>query len=256
MPSRSADRADVGDGLVQEVLHPHGGVAATLARHPLQRCREERRAPAAVAAGGAETGDLALEHHDPGRGVGRREVVGRPQPGVARPDDHDIDLDVPLERGARCEVVVDGVVPQAQAPVVGPRWGHGHGGSMHPAAVGVKCVEDGFRWNARPSTTDSEGVAASRAGLPQTSPAGQDAGHGLPRPRPPRLAPRPGAGGLHRGPPPLPRARRARPRPHARRRADELDGQVAGRLPRLRRGGGRGALHLRRRHRPRRPLSR
>ena len=59
---------------------------------------------------------------------------------------------------------------------------------------------------------------------------------------------------LQQQPPAQPRAVRAGPHRDARRRADELDGQVAGGVPGLRRGGVRCALPRRRRPRLRRPL--
>ena len=46
-----------------------------------ERRGEQRRAPAAVAAGGAEAGGLGLEHRDPQRRVLAQQVVGGPQPG-------------------------------------------------------------------------------------------------------------------------------------------------------------------------------
>ncbi len=62
---------------------------------------EQRRAPATVAPGGAETGDLALEDDDAQGRVGLGQVVRRPEPGVARADDDDVGLAVPGQ-GGRC----------------------------------------------------------------------------------------------------------------------------------------------------------
>ncbi len=55
-------------------------------------------------------------------------------------------------------------------------------------------------------------------------------------------------------PPGLRRARGPWPRVHAVRRPDELDGQVARRVPGARRRGVRGPFHVRRRPRPRGPV--
>ena len=59
-------------------------------RHLLQRGREQRRAPAAVAPAGAEAGGLGLEHDHPQRRISAQQVVRRPQSGVAGPDDRDV----------------------------------------------------------------------------------------------------------------------------------------------------------------------
>ena len=57
-----------------------------------RRAREEPRDPTAVATRRAKTRHLALQHHDPQRGLGKLEVVGRPQAGVARTDDRHVGL--------------------------------------------------------------------------------------------------------------------------------------------------------------------
>ena len=64
----------------------------------VERGREQRRAPAAVASGGAEAGHLRLEHDDPQRRVGRGQVVRRPEPGEARADDRDVGVAVAGQR--------------------------------------------------------------------------------------------------------------------------------------------------------------
>ena len=56
--------------------------------------RDERRHPAAVAAGRAEAGDLALDHHHAQVGLQRLQVVGRPESRESRADDADVALDV------------------------------------------------------------------------------------------------------------------------------------------------------------------
>ncbi len=54
--------------------------------------RDERRHPAAVAAGRPEAGDLALHHHHAQVGLLRLQVVRRPQPGEPGADDADVAL--------------------------------------------------------------------------------------------------------------------------------------------------------------------
>ena len=72
-----------------------GAIAASRAttRAPpcVQRGREQRRRPAAVAAARAEARRLATRaRRSRSDGVGLREVVRRPEPGVARADDGDV----------------------------------------------------------------------------------------------------------------------------------------------------------------------
>ena len=119
------DPPDLGDDLVEPVLHPHRGVAAALARHPSQGGGEQGGAPAAVATRRTEARDLLLDDGHPDARVGHGEVVGGPQPRVAGPDDDDVNVEVPAQRRPRREVVVDRVVPEAESAVVG-----GHSGSM------------------------------------------------------------------------------------------------------------------------------
>ena len=85
------------------------------------RLGEQRRAPAAVAAGRAESGDLFLQHRDPQRRIGRGEVIRGPQSGEAGADDRHVDVDVAGERRARRQVVVDRGHPVRQRAVVGQR---------------------------------------------------------------------------------------------------------------------------------------
>ena len=73
--------AHLGDGVLQGAVLPDGGVPAVLAGQRRQRHRVQRRAPAAVAPGCPEPGDLGLDHGDPqcrGRpGAGSRRSTGR-----------------------------------------------------------------------------------------------------------------------------------------------------------------------------------
>ena len=81
------------------LLHAHRGVVAVALRQRRQRRGEERRDPAAVAAGGAEAGDVLLHHGHAQVRVGLGEVVRGPEPRVAGADDGDIDVGGALESG-------------------------------------------------------------------------------------------------------------------------------------------------------------
>jgi hypothetical protein len=96
-----------------------GGRTVGVSRQRGEGGREERRAPAAVAARRAEAGGLGLEDEDAELRVRLREVVGGPQPGEAGPDDRDVGVGVAVERCAGGPVGVDGVVPEREALVVG-----------------------------------------------------------------------------------------------------------------------------------------
>ncbi|MCY1552941.1 hypothetical protein D9M68_893750 [compost metagenome] len=68
---------------------------------PRQGDREERRCPATVAPGGTEADFVLLQQHHAQRRVALEQVVGGPQPGVARADDDDIGLHRSLQGRAR-----------------------------------------------------------------------------------------------------------------------------------------------------------
>ena len=64
----------------------------------------QRRAPAAVAPGRAEAGDLGLDaRRCAGVGSSSVQVVRRPEPGVAGADDRDVDRRVAVSAGARLD---------------------------------------------------------------------------------------------------------------------------------------------------------
>ena len=118
MPSAAATRptsSTVATSRLQ-AARPRASAPAPAAGRRLQDAGEQRRAPAAVAPGGAEPGDLPLDHHDPQRRVGQREVVRRPEPGVAGTDDRHVGVDVPVQRRPRPQVP-DLVQPQADSRV-------------------------------------------------------------------------------------------------------------------------------------------
>ena len=117
--------------------------AAATARRPRRRCPAWRgagrpRARGRTASPASDTGagnsaehqpplrPLApnpatsrLQHGDPQRRVGRRQVVRGPQPGVAGADDRHVDVEVAGQRRPRRRVVVGGVVPEREPAVVG-----------------------------------------------------------------------------------------------------------------------------------------
>ena len=68
---------------------------------PVRLDRQQRRAPAAVAAAGAEPDVVTLDDDDAQRRVGLEQRQRRPQPGVAGADDRDVDVEVAVERGRR-----------------------------------------------------------------------------------------------------------------------------------------------------------
>ncbi|MCY1449627.1 hypothetical protein D9M71_663780 [compost metagenome] len=77
--------------------------------------------PAAVAAAGAEAGELCFNDRDLQlRGLAL-EVVGRPQPGVAGTDDRHINLQRTGQRRSKREVFIELVHPQADRAAVGHR---------------------------------------------------------------------------------------------------------------------------------------
>ena len=101
MPSRRCHGADLVDGALHGAVLGDGALAAVALRQPGHGCREQRRAPAPVASAGPEAGDLRLQHGDPQRRVGRRQVVRGPQPGVAGAHDRHVDVEVAGERWSR-----------------------------------------------------------------------------------------------------------------------------------------------------------
>jgi hypothetical protein len=97
-----------------------GERSGATSRHPGQsigRDREQRGAPAAVAAGRAEAHHLGLEDGDAQARVGLSEVVGRPQAGEAATDDRDVDIDVAVETRPRGQTFGGRGVPQRRSVV-------------------------------------------------------------------------------------------------------------------------------------------
>ena len=89
-----------------------GAPAAAFVR--ARRPGEETGNPAAIATRGAEPGSLALQHqHAQGR-IGGLQVVGRPQPGVAGPDDRHVGLGGSRQRRALGRWPADRPPPEAE----------------------------------------------------------------------------------------------------------------------------------------------
>jgi hypothetical protein len=137
-----------GDGNVIDpadhgAVHGRGrGRTTALPRHPFPGHREEVAAPAAVASAGTEAGDLAFDNEHTQRRIEPQQRVGGPEPGVAGTGDGDIDLAVAGERRPRCQVVIDGVHPQADAPVPALR-GRGRGAPRergHAPRFDITCL--------------------------------------------------------------------------------------------------------------------
>ena len=89
-----------------------------------RRGREEGRAPASVAPRCAVPRDLGVQDDDAQPGLGRCEVVGGPQPGVARADDGDVRRRVLGQRGSRGPIGLGGLVPEGQPGVAAQRTPH------------------------------------------------------------------------------------------------------------------------------------
>ena len=136
--------------------------------------RQQAREPAAVAAGGAEAGELPLEDDDAQTRVTSREVVRRPQPGVPGTDHRDVGLD-PAGQGRPPALEVAGgqaVVPQGQRP----RWARGrHGTSWGRYSVALSAgTHSTGRSEICSSLCGTEPRMAPRSG---TLPAGADDDH-------------------------------------------------------------------------------
>ena len=116
---RFHDARDLVHRLVQGALLVDHGLAAMglLRRRP--RAGKGRVTPAAVAAGGAEAGGLALEDGDAQMGIGLLEIVGRPETREAGADDGHIDVGGPGERRTRDQLAGDAVEPHTAGAVVG-----------------------------------------------------------------------------------------------------------------------------------------
>ena len=121
----SGDAADLVDGIEHRALHVDGALAPALLGDRLERGREERRDPAAVAAGCAEAGDLLLDEHDAQRRVELGKVVGGPQRRVPAAHDGDVAIEGAGQRFARLQRLVDEVEPHAAAAVAGLVGGPG-----------------------------------------------------------------------------------------------------------------------------------
>jgi hypothetical protein len=104
--------ADLAHRLVHGPPHRDGGSRPVPPRDAARRGREQSRAPAAVAARGAEARDLPFDDHDAQRRIELVQVVGGPEPGVARADDRDVRLHVPGQTRPRRERVTRRVVPE------------------------------------------------------------------------------------------------------------------------------------------------
>ena len=103
------------------IIAPEDGArglrAVALAQHA-GGDREPGIAPPAVAARGAEAGDLPLDDRDAQRRVAAQEVVGRPEPGVPGAHDRDVDVDRAVESRPRRQIVAARLQPERVARVV------------------------------------------------------------------------------------------------------------------------------------------
>ena len=93
-----ATRADLADRVLHGAVLRDRRVASCLGGQRRDAHRVQRRAPAAVAPGRAEAGDLGLEDRDAQRRIGRLQVVRRPEPGEPATDDRDVDRRITAQR--------------------------------------------------------------------------------------------------------------------------------------------------------------
>ncbi len=121
------DLADLADAVGHRALAAAHRVLAAQPRVAPGAAGQAGRGPAAVASGGAEAGDLALDDRDPQIRLQRRQEVGGPEAGEAGTDDRDVAVGVAAERRARRQRLGEGVEPEAARPVAGLE--------AHPATV-------------------------------------------------------------------------------------------------------------------------
>ncbi len=81
---------DLVDRVDQRPLQPDRRLATMSGRKGAETYREQRRAPAAVAAARPEADPVALDDAHPQPGLGPLQCQGGPQPGVAGADDGDV----------------------------------------------------------------------------------------------------------------------------------------------------------------------
>jgi hypothetical protein len=117
-PLLRGNSADFVDGGEQRPLHRDRGVAPVAAGDLGPGRREQTGAPPPVAPRRAEPRHVLFDDRDAHVGLSAQEVVGRPEPRVSGPDDCDVDVGITRQRGARVQVVVDAVKPQAVEGVV------------------------------------------------------------------------------------------------------------------------------------------
>ena len=123
------DVPDLIDGRVHGRVRAAGRIVAVEALEPRERDVHPRRAPAAVAAGRAEAGDVAFQQDDAQRRVGLQEVVGGPEPRVAGAEDGHVGVGRSVEGGPRGQVVRARLEPIGDRGIVAhSRWiPHGAG---------------------------------------------------------------------------------------------------------------------------------
>ena len=113
------DVADLADGIGHRALAAAHRVLAAQPRVAARAARQAGGGPAAVAPGGPEAGDLALDDGDAQVGLQQRQEVGGPQPGEAGADDRDVAVAVARQRRPRRQRLREAVEPEAARPVAG-----------------------------------------------------------------------------------------------------------------------------------------
>mgnify|MGYP001580427918 CR=1 FL=1 len=107
-----ADPADLVHRVVQRALQRPRPVAPVHLRDRIEADVQLARAPAAVSARGAESGDPPLDDRDAQRRIVPEKVVGGPQPGVPRPENRHVHVDRPVQRQPRRQIVPTSLQPE------------------------------------------------------------------------------------------------------------------------------------------------
>ena len=157
MPWSRPNVDDLVDVVVHRLLHPRRGRDPWRGLDRFEAHRQQRRAPSAVAAAGAEADRVALDHRHPQRRVALQQMPRRPQAGEPGADDRHVDIDVAGQR------------PERRALVVGNRVGPQRAGRATVGIASTLCAV------GRPTgrrATDAHRPRMTHLPPPTTAPAG------------------------------------------------------------------------------------
>ena len=164
---RRRGATDFVDRARHRAIERHRFVAAVMLRDMAQARWEMRRAPRAVAAGGAVARDLGFDDRNLQRRLTLVKVEGGPQTGIAGTQDRDIDIDRAVERRPRRQVVAAGLEPETGESVV-----------LHKRDTSNAQPLDAAPFSRRPSGSQAN---ASMLRPPPSAPARQWRGRARPR---------------------------------------------------------------------------